>query len=299
VEWLNYHHLMYFWMVAREGSIARACDRLHLAQPTVSAQLRSLEQSLGEKLFERQGRRLVLTETGRFVFRYADEIFGLGRELRDALKGRPTGRPMKLAVGIADALPKLVAYRLLEPAMRLAEPVQMVCYEGKPDALHADLAVHALDIVLSDAPLGPGAKVRAFSHQLGECGVAVMGTRALVDALEGPFPACLEGAPFLLPTENTSLRRALDAWLDLSGVRPRTVGEFEDSALIKVFAQAGLGLIFVPTVVAGEVARQYGLVEVTRVEAIRERFYAISVERKLKHPAVVAISDAARRQLFA
>jgi LysR family transcriptional activator of nhaA len=300
VEWLNYHHLLYFWTVAREGSIARACERLHLAQPTISAQIRALEKSLGEPLFERSGRRLVLTEVGRLVYRYADEIFTLGRELRDTIKGRPVGgRPLRLRVGVADALPKQVAYRLLEPALRLDEPLQIICFEGKPDSLLADLALHALDIVLSDTPLGPGAKVRAFSHQLGECGVTVMGTPAVIQRLQGEFPASLNDAPMLLPTDNTTLRRSLEQWFDGLGLRPRIVAEFEDTALLKVFGQAGLGLFVIPSVVEAEVRQQYQVEVVGRTEAIRERFYAISIERKLKHPAVLAISEVARRELFA
>lgn len=300
MEWLNYHHLLYFWTVAREGSIARACERLHLAQPTISAQIRALEKSLGEPLFERSGRRLVLTEVGRLVYRYADEIFTLGRELRDTIKGRPVGgRPLRLRVGVADALPKQVAYRLLEPALRLDEPLQIICFEGKPDSLLADLALHALDIVLSDTPLGPGAKVRAFSHQLGECGVTVMGTPAVIQRLQGEFPASLNDAPMLLPTDNTTLRRSLEQWFDGLGLRPRIVAEFEDTALLKVFGQAGLGLFVIPSVVEAEVRQQYQVEVVGRTEAIRERFYAISIERKLKHPAVLAISEVARRELFA
>jgi LysR family transcriptional activator of nhaA len=299
MEWLNYHHLLYFWTVVREGSIAKACEVLHLAQPTISSQIRALERSLGETLFERQGRNLVPTETGRLVYRYADEIFSLGRELRDTLKGRPTGRPMRLAVGVADALPKLVAYRLIEPALRLAEPVQITCFEGKTEPLLADLARHALDLVLADAPMAPGSKVKAYSHQLGECGVSVLGVRALVESLQGEFPGCLEGAPLLLPTDNTTLRRGLDHWLDVRGIRPKVVGEFEDSALMKVFGQAGTGLFVVPSVVEEEVCRQYDVAGVGRIDAVRERFYAISAERRLKHPAVVAISEAARRAMFA
>jgi LysR family transcriptional activator of nhaA len=300
VDWLNYHHLLYFWTVAREGSITKACERLHLAQPTISAQIRSLEKSLGEPLFERQGRRLVLTEVGRLVYRYADEIFTLGRELRDTIKGRPSGgRPLRLRVGVADALPKQVVYRLLEPALRLDQSLQIICYEGKPEPLVAELALHALDIVLSDTPLGPGAKVRAFSHQLGECGITIMGTPKLIAQLSGPFPDCLHDAPMLLPTDNTTLRHSLEPWFDSLGIRPRVVAEFEDTALLKVFGQAGLGLFVIPSVIETEVCRQYGVEVVGRTEALRERFYAISIERKLKHPAVVAISEAARRELFA
>lgn len=298
MDWLNYHHLLYFWTVAREGSIARACDKLLLAQPTISGQLRALERSLGDKLFTRSGRGLVLTETGRVVYRYADEIFTLGRELTDTLRGRPTGRPLRLVVGVADVLPKLISYRLLEPALHLPEPVQIICREGKPERLLAELSVHGLDIVLCDAPVSPTVKVRAFHHLLGECGVSVMGTATLARSLRRGFPRSLDGAPFLLPTDNTTLRRSLEQWFGAHGIRPAVRAEFEDSALLKVFGQAGIGLFVVPTVVEDEVSKQYGARLVGRLPEVRERFYAISVERKLKHPAVVAISDSARQQLF-
>lgn len=298
-EWLNYQHLRYFWMVAREGSIAKACKQLHLAQPTISAQIRELEKSLGTKLFEREGRGLVLTDAGRTAYRYADEIFGLGRELRDALQGRPTGRPLRLAVGVADVLPKLIAYRLIEPAMRLEEPVRIVCTDGKPEFLISELAQHKLDLVLSDAPLSPGSKIRAFNHQLGECGISIMGAAAVTRSLRGAFPGSIDGARFLMPSENTALRRSLDHWFDQLGLRPIIVGEFDDSALLKAFGQAGAGLFAAPTVTEPEVCRQYQVEPLGRVEAVRERFYAISVERRLKHPAVVAISQAARREFFA
>ncbi len=300
MDWLNYHHLLYFWTVAREGSIAKACERLHLAQPTISAQIRALERSLGETLFERSGRRLVLTESGRLVYRYADEIFSLGRELRDTIKGRPSGgRPTRLRVGVADALPKQVVYRLLEPALRLEEPLQVVCFEGKPEPLLAELALHSLDIVLSDMPMAPGSKIRAFSHELGNCGISVLGKPAEVERFSAGFPASLDGAPWLLPTENTTLRRSLDQWFDGLGISPQVVGEFEDSALLKVFGQAGLGVFVVPSVIEEEICQKYDVECLGRTDAIRERFYAISIERKLKHPAVVAISEAARREMFA
>jgi LysR family transcriptional activator of nhaA len=298
MSWLNYHHLLYFWTVAREGTIAKACELLHLTQPTISGQLRSLEKSLGAKLFDRLGRNLVLTETGRVVYRYANEIFSLGRELTDTLKASPTGRPLRLVVGVADVLPKMVSYRLLEPALHLPEAVQLICREDKPERLLAELSVHGLDIVLSDAPVGPSVRVRAFNHLLGECGVSVMGTAELAKPLRRGFPRSLDGAPFLLPTDNTTLRRSLDQWFDTQGIRPAVRAEFEDSALLKVFGQAGIGLFVVPMAVEDEVRKQYGVRLVGRLQEVRERFYAISVERKLKHPAVVAISRAARQKLL-
>jgi LysR family transcriptional activator of nhaA len=298
MEWLNYHHLRYFWAVAREGSVTRAAEKLHISQPTVSAQIRELEEALGERLFLRTGRTLALTDVGRTVFRYADEIFGLGRELLDTVKGRPTGRPARLSVGIANVVPKLVAYRLIEPALQLPEPVLIECVEDRPDRLLAELAVHTLDVVLNDAPVGPLVNVRAYSHLLGDCSVTVFGVPALARHARR-FPASLDGAPFLLPTQNTALRRGLDQWFDEQRIRPQVVGEFEDSALLKVFGQAGRGLFTAPTAIADEVRRQYGVRRIGEIEPVRERFYAISVERRLKHPAVVAISEAARQGLFA
>lgn len=298
MEWLNYHHLLYFWTVAREGSVARACQRLHLSQPTISGQLRALEGSLGEKLFTRQGRGLALTEVGRTVYSYADEIFSLGRELMDNLKDRPTGRPLRLSVGIADVVPKLIAYRLLEPALGLPERVHVVCREDKPDRLLAELALHGVDLVLADAPLSPAMRIRAFSHLLGECGVCFFAVPKLAATYRRRFPASLTGAPLLLPTDNTTLRRSLDQWFDQHGLRPQVVGEFEDSALLKVFGQTGAGLFVAPAAIERELRLQYGVVVVGRVEQIRERFYAISAERRLKHPAVVAISEAAHHHIF-
>jgi LysR family transcriptional activator of nhaA len=298
MNWLNYHHLLYFWTVAREGTIAKACALLHLTQPTISGQLRSLEKALGEKLFERVGRNLVLSETGRVVYRYADEIFSLGRELQDTLKGRPVGRPLRLVIGVADTLSKIIVHRLIEPALHLPETVQLVCDEGKPEHLLAQLALNNLDLVLADAPVNPAIKVRAFSHLLGECGVSFFGTAKLVAAHCRGFPRSLDGAPILLPAENTVLRRSLEQWFDGEGIRPLVRGEFADSALLKVFGMIGTGLIAAPTAVEEEVKRQYRVHLLGRVASIQERFYAISVERKVKHPAVVAITAAAREKLF-
>ncbi len=298
MQWLNYHHLLYFWTVAKEGSITQACEKLLLAQPTVSAQLRDLEQSLGEKLFEREGRGLRLTDTGRLVLQYADEIFSLGKEMTDTLRGRPTGRPLRLAVGIADVLPKLVSFRLLQPALKLATPVRIQCREDKPERLLAELSIHNLDIVLSDAPIPPSIRVRAFSHLLGECGVTFMGTAELAKRFRSGFPKSLHGSPLLWPTENTALRRAFEQWFDSLGIQPEIQAEFEDSALLKVFGQEGVGIFAVPSAVEEEVRRQYRVQVVGRTDDVKERFYAISPERKLKHPAVVAISESARQSLF-
>lgn len=298
VEWLNYHHLLYFWVVAREGSIARASQELRLAQPTISGQIRALEEALGEKLFVRSGRHLVLTEMGRVTFRYAEDIFSLGRELLDTVKGRPTGRPLRFVVGIADVIPKLIAHRLLEPALHIAEPVRMVCQEDKTERLLAELSIHNLDIVLADAPLGAGTKIKAYSHLLGECGVSVLASASVGIDKTAPFPGNLNGAPMLLPAEGTTLRRSLEQWFEAERIRPRIVGEFDDSALMKVFAAAGSGAVVAPRVIEEEVVAQYNLEVLGRTDAVKERFYAITGERKIKNPAALAIASAAREKLF-
>ncbi len=299
MEWLNYHHLLYFWAVAREGTVAAAAAELRLAPQTVSSQIHRLEEVLGEKLLARKGRHLVLTDAGRTAFEYADDIFALGRELVDALKGRTHGRPRRLLVGVADVLPKLVVRRLLEPAFGLPDPVQIICREDKPvDEFIADLAVHKLDVVLSDSPVGAGSRVRVFNHLLGECGTTFLGVARLASARRREFPRSLQDAPCLLPGTNSTLHRGIDQWLHGEGIRPRVVGEFDDSALMYAFGQDGKGIFAAPTVIEREIRRRYGVTVVGRTEAVRHRFYAISAERTLKHPAVVAISATARRDLY-
>jgi LysR family transcriptional activator of nhaA len=299
VRHLNYNHLHYFWVVAKEGTIARAAEVLHLTPQTISGQLRFLEDAIGAKLFQKSGRRLVLTETGQVVFGYADEMFTLSAELMDVVRGRaPTG-PIQLTVGVVDVMPKLIAYRILEPALGGPEPVRMTCHEGKFGELLADLAVHKLDIVLADSPVHPGLNVRAFNHLLGESGITLFGSKEHASKYTDGFPDALQGAPMLLPTKTTTLRRSMDQWFDKAGFQPRIAGEFEDSALMKAFGQAGTGIFPSPTAMEAEVQRQYDVHVVGRTEAVVERFYAISPERKLKHPAVIAISDAARGNLFA
>jgi LysR family transcriptional activator of nhaA len=297
MEWLNYHHLFYFWLAAREGGVTRAADQLRLAQPTLSAQIRSLEGMLGEKLFRRRGRTLVPTEVGRVVYQYADDIFALGRELLDTVRDRPTGRPLRLTVGVVDVVPKLVAYELLKPVFALGTPVRVVCREGKADLLLAELAAHELDVVVADRAPAPGTPVRAFARPLGESEVTFFAAAPLARRRRRGFPRSLDGAPFLLPAETTTLRRSLDEWFDEHGVRPNPVCEFEDSALAMAFGQAGLGLFAAPSILEREIRRQYRVVPVGRAAGIRERFYAISVERRLKHPALIAIDESARRML--
>ncbi|MBC7545520.1 MAG: transcriptional activator NhaR [Candidatus Sericytochromatia bacterium] len=297
MEWLNYHHLLYFWVVAREGSVTKASQVLHLAQPTISAQLRSLEESLGEPHFSREGRGLVLTETGHMVYRYASEIFAIGQEMLDALKTRPVGRPLKLHVGVATVVPNLVAHQLLSSAYQLPVPVQIICQHDTSDRLLASLAMHELDLVLTDAPIGPGVKVRAYNHVLGECEVGLFGTPALAARYQEGFPRSLHQAPMLLPTAGTSLRRALDQWFDSLDIKPQIVGEFADSALMKAFALDGLGVFALPVFVGDDLQERYGFTAIGRIEGVKERFYAISAERRLKHPAVIAITNAGRQIL--
>lgn len=299
MDTLNFHHLRYFWMVAREGGLVQAGKVLRLSHPTLSAQIHALEDQLGEKLFEKVGRKLALTDAGRLAFRYAEEIFGLGRELADAVQGRATGRSPRLEVGVADVLPKLVVRRLLQPALALPEPVRLVCREGTFDRLLADLSRHALDLVIADSPVPSGSLVRAHHHLLGESGISFFGTPALVAGRRRGFPRSLDGAPVLLPAESLAQRRALEQWFDRHGIRPRIVAEIEDAALLKTFGADGAGLFPAPAVVAEEVEAQFGVQLLGAAEGVTERFFAISAERRLANPAVLAITRAAHRELFA
>ena len=298
MEWLNYHHLLYFWVAARDGGVSRASEALHLTHSTISGQLRQLEKSLGTKLFSRKGRGLELTEAGRLVYRYADEIFALGKELQDAVRGRPTGNRIRLVVGIADVMPKLVVRSLLKPALKSGHEVRVVCREDKAERLFADLAAFELDVILTDAPLPPGIPLRAFNHLLGECAVGVFGTSNLAKRYRKGFPGSLSGAPFLMPTENTQLRRSLDQWFDANEIKPSIEGEFEDSALLKVFGQEGIGLFAAPVAIAKEIERQYDVEFVGELPEIKERFFAISPEKRHKNPAVVALCETARSDVF-
>ncbi|MBL1265715.1 transcriptional activator NhaR [Candidatus Methylomicrobium oryzae] len=295
---LNYQHLFYFWNVVKEGSISRASEKLHLAQPTVSGQLAIFEQAVGEKLYYKDGRKLVLSDTGRTIFRYAEEIFTLGQELNQTLRGRSGGRGLRLNVGVADALPKLIAYRLLEPALRANEPVQLTCHEDKAERLIAELALHSVDLVLSDIPATPSVGIRVFNHLLGECEVAVFGVEELAERYTENFPYSLNGAPLLVPTQNTALRRSLDQWFDTEGICPDIKAEIEDSALLKTFAIAGVGMFVAPVAIEAELQRQYNAQKIGRIDHVFERFYAITAQRKLKHPAVMAILENASRGLF-
>jgi len=298
MNWLNYHHLLYFWTMAREGSVSKAADKLHLSQPTVSGQLRQLEIAVGTKLYERAGRELRLTETGKIVFEYAEEIFSAGQELMQRLKGNGSPQTLPFVVGVPDFVPKLIAYRLIEPVFHLSQPVHLVCYEGKLTELLADLAMHRLDLVLSDSPAGSQVSVKAYNHSLGECGVTWVATKETADLLRPGFPNSLESQPVLLPTQNTLLRRSVEQWLEAQSFSPRVVAEVEDSALLKIMATQGLGAAPIANSILSEVQQQYGLHPVGEMAGVTMQFFAISVERKVTHPAVKAIADQARKRLF-
>ncbi|HNY63971.1 MAG TPA: transcriptional activator NhaR [Deltaproteobacteria bacterium] len=296
MNWLNYHHLLYFWIVAREGSLAAASAELRLSQSAISGQIRALENSIGEKLFVKSGRRLMLSEAGRMVFRYADEIFTLGKELQETLKDGPMGRPLRVTVGVADVVPKLIARELIQPALLLPGPVTLVCREDKPDRLLAQLALHELDVILTDAPASTHVKVKAFNHLLGECDIFFLARPELTLHREG-FPSSLAGAPVLLPSENTALRRTLDLWFREHDIRPKVMGEFEDNALLNVFGQMGVGLFPCPSLIVEKVMRQHQVEAIGRLTDVRQQFYAVTVDRRLVHPAAVAICQEARKLL--
>ena len=315
---LNYKHLRYFWMVAKTGSIARAAEQLHLTPQSISGQLSEFADTLGVVLFRRVGRTLELSEAGRRMLSYADEIFALGDEMLDVVQDTGAVISLTLRVGVADSVSKSVAYRLLEPALKLKEPVRLVCREGRLSALLADLAVHRLDAIIADQPLPATLNVRGYSHLLGESPLDVFAAPELLDRLgenaaaggrtdtkgtkgtkgSAGFPAFLDGAPFLLPGEDFAIRARLQQWLEGCGLRPHIVGEFDDSALMKAFGQAGAGLFVAPTAISGHVTSQYGVRVVGRIPEVVERLFVISAERRLSHPAVVAISRAAREGVF-
>ena len=300
MEWLNYHHLLYFWMVAKHGSITRASVELRLAHPTISGQIHQLEEVLGEKLFVHSGRNLALTDSGRIAFRYADEIFALGKEFQDTLKGRSSGQPLRLVVGVSDVIAKSIVHRILEPAFQLRDKVRIICREARSaDAFMGDLAVHAVDVVLADAPAGPGTPVRTFSHPLGECGSSFFAAAQLARTCRRQFPRSLDGAPVILPGSDSTFRRALDAWFRSRDMEPEIVAELDDLALASVLAEKGLGVLAAPDVIAKELRQRYALQLVGRAKDIRQRFFAISVERRIKNPAVAAVCEVARKKIFA
>ncbi|TQV72690.1 transcriptional activator NhaR [Exilibacterium tricleocarpae] len=295
---INYKHLHYFWTVAHEGSIARASEKLHITPQTISGQLSLLERSLDSDLFRRNGRQLELTETGRLVLRYADDIFALGTELRDVLRGAPAEGPIDFIVGATSVLPKTIVYKILEPSLKLSEDIVLTSREGPIETILAELAIHKVDLVLSDAPLTTAFRVKAYNHFLGECGLSFFAMPRLARRLKGPFPQCLDGAPMLLPTEQHGVRRSFDQWLADREIYPKIRAQFDDSALVKSFGHAGEGAFFMPSIIEKEVCENFGVRVIGSTEDIKQGFYAISAERRVRHPAVAAICDYARGEMF-
>jgi len=296
---LNLRHLHYFWLVAKEGSVTRAAERQGVAVQTVSAQLSLLEQTVGHALLAPQGRRLVLTDAGRVAHGYAEQIFALTEQMQDALAAVGTEQTMRLTVGISDSLPKLIASRLLEAALQLPQTVKLICFEDRFESLLGALSVHKLDVVLTDRPVPPGTNLKVFSHLLGESELTLFGVPALAEKFRPGFPASLRNAPLLLPTRNNAIRGRIDQWFDLQDVRPDVVGEFDDNALLNTFGGNGLGLFPAPSVLAADVKEQFGADPVGSIAQVREQFFAISNERKIKHPAIDAILSAIHGKVFA
>ena len=295
---LNFKHLRYFWMVAKTGSIAQASDQLCLAPQSISGQLSEFEDRLGVELFRRAGRNRELTDAGRRILSYAEQIFALGDELLDELNDQKATKSLPFRVGIADSVSKSVAYRLVEPALTNGDPLRLVCREGRLQSLLAELAINRLDMIFADRPMPANLNVRGYSHLLGESGLTVFGAPGLVKQLTGAFPALLENRPFLLPGEDAAIRPKLIQWFEANNLRPHIVGEFDDSALMKAFGQASAGLFAAPTAIVDHVCEQYKVVPIGRIDAVVEHVYAITTERRLTHPAIVAISKTAREDVF-
>ena len=295
---LNYSHLQYFWAVAREGSIAKASESLHLTPQTISGQLKLLDDAVGQPLFNRVGRRLVLSDMGRVVYEYAEEIFSVGAELANVVRGNHMSGPTTLSVGIVSSMPKLIAERIVAPALTAEQPIRVRCHEASLEQLLSELAIHKLDIVLSDQPVPGGLGVKAWNHRLGESGMSFFAQRKFARRYRTKFPQSLNDAPMLLPSQHSALRRRLDDWFEDRDLSPRVVGEFDDSALLKAFGEAGVGVFAAPTVIETEICRMYRMAVIGQTDEITERFYAISAERRLKHPSVVLITDTARVDLF-
>ncbi len=297
MEWLNYHHLRYFWTVAKEGSLARAAAKLHVSQPSISEQIRELEEAFGEKLFRREGRNNKLTDAGQVVFGYADEIFTLGRELMNAVKQRPGTRTLRLNVGVVDSFPKLVTNEILKPVFAMPQAVHVICREGKMEDLLAQLAAHRLDLVLADEPAPSNVNLKVFTHTLGQSSVTICAERKVAARLKRNFPHSLNAAPALLPADNTALRRSLEQWFRSHNVKPNVVAECEDLALMKVMAAEGRGFIAVPTVALKEAVSRYHFQSIGQATACRMQFYAITAERRIAHPAVQLVTKSATTNL--
>jgi LysR family transcriptional regulator, transcriptional activator of nhaA len=299
VEWLNFHHLRYFWTVARKGGVRKAAEELHVSQPSISAQLGLLEEALGEKLFKRSGRNLVLTEMGHLVLTYADEIFSAGRELMTAVKQRPGARALRLSVGMTDALSKFIGFQILKPAFYFSQPVHVVCRQAELAPLVNQLQAHRLDLVLADEPASSSLKAKTFNHRLGRSGITFCAVSQIAKKLRRNFPKSLHQAPALLPSDNMGMREPLEKWFYAKGIRPRIVAEFEDAGLMKVAAAAGLGFTMVHSVVDKVALEHFGLKAIAKVKECASDFYAITIERRLKHPVVAAITEHAYSELFA
>lgn len=298
MDWINYHHLYYFWLTVKMGTVSAAAESLHLARPTVAAQIKDLEKAIGQKLFEKQGRGLVLTEFGTQIHKYAHEIFSIGHELREFIKTGHGGNRKRFVVGLPDVVPKLIAFELLKPALHMEDRPRTVCYEGKLDQLLTDLALHKIDLVISDAPAPPTMDFKVYNHKLGECGLSMLATPEIAKEYRQDFPSSLTDAPCLLPTDHTAVRRAMDIWMDDNDIFPEIVAEFEDSALLKVFGQAGEGIFPVPSAIEERVITQYGVELVGRIDEVRDKFYAISAEKRVQHAATSLVVKQGRSELF-
>jgi len=296
---MNFKHLYYFWVTARAGGIMRAGEQLHTTPQTLSGQIKLLEDWLGRKLFRKNGRQLELTEHGRLALGYADQIFNLGQDLERSLRQlRGAQKRLDFRVGVADSVSKSVAYRLLEPALAMEQPVKLLASEGKFDDLLAALALHRLDLVIADEPMPKRVSVKAFNHPLGRSAMSFFAAPALLPRLHGAFPACLDGVPMLVPSANASVRQQLEGWFARQQIAPVVVGEFDDAALMKAFGREGQGVFMAPTVLEDETCAQFGVQVLGRTDELVEEFYAVSVQRRISHPCVLAITDAARGQLF-
>ena len=298
MEWLNYHHLFYFWMTVKVGTMSGAADALHLARPTIAAQIKELEKSLGKKLLKKQGRGMVPTEFGVQIHKFADEIFSVGHELREFVKTGHTGNRKRFVVGLPDVVPKHIAFELLKPAFQTPDRPRTICYEGKLNDLLADLALHKIDLIISDAPAPPSAEFKLYTHKLGECGLSMLAVPSLAKKYKKGFPDSLTDAPVLLPTDHTVVRRSLDIWMEDREIFPEIVAEFEDSALLKVFGQNGEGIFPIPTAIENQIKKQFGVHLVGRIPEVKDKFFAISAEKRIQHEATQLVVKQAKNQLF-
>jgi LysR family transcriptional activator of nhaA len=295
---LNYKHLYYFWVVAREGSIAKACRVLHLTPQTISGQLSQFEDSVGTRLLQKQGRGLTLTESGQVVLRYATEIFHLGEELQEVLKDAKVGRRQRLVIGILDSIPKAIAYKIMEPALKLGKDLTFNCIEGSLEELVSQLAVNSLDVVLADAPISPRYNIKTYSHLLGESSISFFASPHRATQYRKQFPQCLDGAAMLMPSDKSSMARVVKQWLRDRDLHPKIKGYFDDSALLKAFGKAGEGVFFMPSAIERSVIQEYNVRSIGQVGELTERYYAITAQRQIRHPAVAAICETARQSLF-